>query len=226
MILCSGVLCFAIEPSTRHPFFLLGKDVGTREWKHVKNRWSGFSGAVERNETVEFAAAREFFEETLGVVSIEHVGRRTNEREYIKNIEQMLRERRYFVKIETPISFRLQDGKVLRGTKTCFVIQIAWQRKLSTYFDCRRESELNRAYPEKKFLEKKKMYWFSLKHLELMLFHGSYVYSKKNTQLRKSFTPIVMLIVEIFDDFISKSLKNIDLNKNKIGWIQHRGKIG
>ena len=63
------MLCFSVDPQWGRVYFLLGKERHIVKWEAGSDRWSYFGGRpLSRQESVEHTAAREFHEETLGVV--------------------------------------------------------------------------------------------------------------------------------------------------------------
>ena len=66
----AGVCCFSRRPSDGAPVVLIGREKMTVGWRQGSNRWSGFSGKLESSESVAQGAAREFVEESLGVVPL------------------------------------------------------------------------------------------------------------------------------------------------------------
>jgi len=68
-VAAAGVLCFS-ERTDGKIVVLLGREKETVGWRQGSNKWSGFSGRVERGEDVQDGAAREFVEESLSVVPL------------------------------------------------------------------------------------------------------------------------------------------------------------
>lgn len=65
----ASILCFSIEPHTCGVYFLLGKEKYNPLWPSSSKKWSDFGGTVHASDRcVEDTAAREFVEETMGVV--------------------------------------------------------------------------------------------------------------------------------------------------------------
>jgi hypothetical protein len=62
-----GVLPTSLDPETKEPLFLLGRERWSSLWRGSLN-WSGFEGSRRKAETNLEASLREFTEETLGVV--------------------------------------------------------------------------------------------------------------------------------------------------------------
>lgn len=67
----AGIIPFAVAPTNaREIYLLLGQEEEVPNWQHGSNKWCGFSGrSIDRdNGFPARAAAREFVEETMGVV--------------------------------------------------------------------------------------------------------------------------------------------------------------
>jgi hypothetical protein len=64
----ASILCFSVDPVFQRPYFLLGKEKQVLSWGDGSERWGDFGGGIKVGESPEDAAAREFVEETLGVV--------------------------------------------------------------------------------------------------------------------------------------------------------------
>jgi hypothetical protein len=63
----AGVLCYSIPPDSEEIFFLLGRESGEGK-NFVRKCWCDFGGRMEDGESEEDTAAREFFEESMGLV--------------------------------------------------------------------------------------------------------------------------------------------------------------
>lgn len=66
-IKAAGVLPYS-KDATGKTWFLLGRERPNENWGIDSSSWSEFGGSMDKNETPEEGAAREFFEETMGVV--------------------------------------------------------------------------------------------------------------------------------------------------------------
>jgi 8-oxo-dGTP pyrophosphatase MutT (NUDIX family) len=65
----ASLLCFAVDPTFRCTYFLLGKERHNYRWPAGSSKWSDFGGSVSGDgDSAESTAAREFMEETLAVV--------------------------------------------------------------------------------------------------------------------------------------------------------------
>ena len=64
----AGILPYAIV--RKSVYILLGKERFCSGWRYGSNKWSYFSGKAETDENEIITAAREFVEETMGIVSI------------------------------------------------------------------------------------------------------------------------------------------------------------
>lgn len=66
-IKAAGVLPYS-KDAKGNTYFLLGRERPNENWGIDSSSWSEFGGSMNKNETPEEGAAREFFEETMGVV--------------------------------------------------------------------------------------------------------------------------------------------------------------
>lgn len=61
----AGVLPYSFGPTTGQLYFLLGQEQFKQDWEG-SDRWADFGGGREGNETPKEAAAREFYQESMG----------------------------------------------------------------------------------------------------------------------------------------------------------------
>jgi 8-oxo-dGTP pyrophosphatase MutT (NUDIX family) len=64
----ASILCFAVDPTFKCAYFLLGKERHNYRWPAGSSKWSDFGGGASSGASAESTAAREFMEETLAVV--------------------------------------------------------------------------------------------------------------------------------------------------------------
>lgn len=65
----AALVCYMVDPVWKKLYFLVGREKHTPGWPEGSDRWSNFGGrAVGQREDPEITAAREFFEETMGMV--------------------------------------------------------------------------------------------------------------------------------------------------------------
>jgi len=118
-IVGAGVLPIHID-AHNNITMLLGKERYILNWRSSL-KWSGFEGGRKPNETVENAAAREFFEESLGVIRIV-----PDEDPTVESIRKFLYDGHYFARILLCIV----HNEILSECRyhVTYVIQIPTQR--------------------------------------------------------------------------------------------------
>jgi len=146
-VIGASIVPFAVEPMFGHHYFLLGKERGIRGW-HDSGKWSDFGGGFMKADVdAEGCAAREFHEETLGVVacddapevhSISALARRLRNKEYAFRLDVWIRPGVVYVTfvIEIPFQPESRDSfrqrrhqyNIMRTTKDCYLekTQIQW----------------------------------------------------------------------------------------------------
>ena len=91
----ASLLCFMTDPNFSAIYFLLGKE---RYWCHQKRLWCDFGGSVNAGDRdAEDTAAREFYEETLAIVSFFNGD--SLPRPHWTDIADSLRQGHYILKI-------------------------------------------------------------------------------------------------------------------------------
>lgn len=120
----AGIIPFMRSPFYANQYyFLLGKEESTNYWHNCSGTWSDFGGRYDRDADVdvEATAAREFFEESMGVVADEHFlaatdkdtgGTETKKDDRIRRLAQDLRDKKYYKQIA--VTQQLQDDTFLR----------------------------------------------------------------------------------------------------------------
>jgi hypothetical protein len=94
------ILCYSIEPTSNTLYILLGREQHIKNWDEGSLKWSGFGGLINTNESIEHGTAREFVEETLGVVNISDQSKNSpnscvNNYESISDVTKMLIDMKY-----------------------------------------------------------------------------------------------------------------------------------
>ncbi len=117
---CS-VVPFSVDPVYNGIYFLLGKE-RPGNWRG-SNTWSDFGGKKQCDESSEVCAAREFHEETLGIVKLYDNERVPRDSEEI--LADMLGDERYCMRLEY---------KNERNVYRTFVKQIPWQPECTLAF--------------------------------------------------------------------------------------------
>ena len=119
----AGVIPVASHPETGEPHLLLGRERWLASWKG-SCRWSGFEGSRKDGEDIDATAAREFAEESLGVVmDAEATARRIRARDFwVRIVLRVHHERRpaerYHSTYLVPVSWdaetprRFQDARL------------------------------------------------------------------------------------------------------------------
>jgi 8-oxo-dGTP pyrophosphatase MutT (NUDIX family) len=188
-----SILCFSIEPKTKSIYFLLGQEKYNKSWPQGSMKWSGFGGIVKQNESIERGAAREFVEETLGVIP---------NMDNVDTIETMLINHQYWRKF----IYERNTGFIA----TCFVKEIEWDPTIPTYFkkrshhlnnlrslptfyvfndlpqDCKNHpaikitqiNNIPKIIVHKDYLEKKQLKWWSIYQLLYEIEHEKYKFRK------------------------------------------------
>jgi len=151
----AGILCYAISTPSNELFFLLGKeriilkefntpptdvDVQQSEPKlkiaFSSNRWSDLGGGLQDDDSsIEYAAAREFFEESLGVVQLSP----GIFNDSISSLENMLKKGEYTRKIILCVNFGASEDSVNQKERSkrhyiVFLKQIPWDPSIPVRF--------------------------------------------------------------------------------------------
>ena len=124
----AGIICFSIEPVTQSIFVLLGKEnafINGVTW----GKWADLGGGHEPGETLEHTAAREFTEESLGVVQM-HAQKHWSIGNYQNNVEKMLDNNEFAFKIN--VAVQRQDQTEI---KTYFCKKVKWQPRIKEKFE-------------------------------------------------------------------------------------------
>ena len=191
----AGVICFSIEPKTKSIYVLLGKETcfeGEKITDSKNGKWCDFGGRLKSIETNELGAAREFTEESLGVISFTNL-QPCGDNSYKDFITDMLEKRQYCLKLKL---------KTESNRRIYFLKQIEWQPGVEQKFQRLRYNIINRintnhpAFDEgnlnKDYLEKYCIKWWSIDRLtEVIRKRGMY----KNEACRKSFRPVLSILV-------------------------------
>lgn len=189
MLAGSAVLVFAMDTQWGVPYFLLGREQCVRGWKG-SGKWSDFGGSVGKKESAECCAAREFQEETMGVVRwkfSERVPRQSS-----SNVAVSLAAKEYLFRLNITCT----QGRVY----TCFVKQIPWQPSVARRFRRTRRAVVERTAVDhpattstlrkrRAYLEKTDLKWWSIYQLRRAvksgrLLSGDYSPEKLGTNFR------------------------------------------
>jgi 8-oxo-dGTP pyrophosphatase MutT (NUDIX family) len=167
---CCGVLCYAIDPATRHAYFLLGKET-------YDGLWSDFSGSPKSDESFEDAACREFMEESMGLILPETTLR-----------EDLLGAARKFTLV------------LRHENRLTYVKQIPFRPELPQLFSDFRQDILAVATELSKcaeYLEKSEIAWFSINKLWTLIRHDRIAHVS-SLRLRKHFVNTLANILDFF----------------------------
>lgn len=216
MITCAsvGVVCFSIEPKSQKLFLLLGKETKFEDLTSSKGVWCAFSGGPEHAETPEQTAAREFAEESLCCINVQHAAVR--QAKVRKCTQKLLENRQFFLRVQV----RMPSLYIHSQREVCriyFVKQVPWQSNAQQRFahtrrqfikllktpyvgNCpfalRRHPAItvncNQVFINQHYLEKKAIKWWSIDKLRSAVHRrGRY----QNQRFRKSFLPVLKIIL-------------------------------
>lgn len=127
----AGILPISIDGENRVRV-LLGKERYVNHWRGSL-RWSGFEGGRKCGESVEETAAREFVEESMGVVSLD--GRPAT----IENVSDAMRKKQYFARIVLCMT----TDSVEKRYHVTYLVQIEYLKDVSSLFLKRRAAALD-----------------------------------------------------------------------------------
>lgn len=198
----AGVVCFSIEPVTNSIYVLLGKESrfeGDRVTDSKTGKWCDFGGRLKNTELTEEGAAREFTEESLGVVKLEAKPDNPTNSSYVDTVVTMFKNKQYYAKLKI-------ESK--HNQRVYFLKQIEWQPNIENSFQNLRHTILNKETtetnkqnhpafgPDSKlnmdYLEKICIRWWSIDRLtEVIRKRGCY----KHEGFRKSFLPALSIIL-------------------------------
>jgi len=137
-VISAGLLCFAHVPHFGTTYFLCGKDRPRDDPKfQCANKWSDFGGMLDEGETPEACAAREFVEETAGMVrffSTDLPADYTNPFLSAQVVEQALLAGRYTCKIECVVERDDDDPTDEIFIRVCYVKHVPWQPEIVQEF--------------------------------------------------------------------------------------------
>jgi hypothetical protein len=210
-VITGGIMCFSVEPITQNIYILLGRETCFEKMDSPHGTWCDFGGKINENESAISGAAREFSEESLCIVRMSDKYEHTYT-DYIDRIKNMLQDENYFMKI----SIILPQRNGVENARVYYIKEIPWQPDIEGKFDVvrRKLSDVHhsgvpfslRNHPSvmedqqvnRHFLEKHSISWWSIDRLsEVVRNRGKY----KNQQFRRSFLPILRLVVHKLQDF-------------------------
>lgn len=197
-VLCSGVVVYALNPSDRELYILLGKERGCKQWPKLKNKWSHFSGVPDKGDVDKFhTAAREFYEETAGVVICPGTTIYLSDEEAITKMADVLRSNSEIEIVNTVYSHKYMQ---VIGLRSCFPIKIPYDDKIPNYF----QDKLMSMELDDKYTEKKELKWIPLKEVVKYLYEKNV---KHDVKLRRGFIPTLKYFIKYVDKIKSKNLR-------------------
>lgn len=164
----ASVVIVAMDTQWGVPYILLGREQSACGYGNSR-KWTDFGGSAKPSETPARCAAREFHEETMGVV------RWTDEeavpRQSPSTVERSLDEHDFIYKLRIPVS----RGKYY----DCYVRQIPWQPNAPREFHrWRTQRNLAQTHPDavdgrlsRDYYEKTQLKWWSVFNLRSLLEH-------------------------------------------------------
>ena len=199
----ASILCFCTDPIFNRVYFLLGKERHNYRWPAGSGKWSDFGGGVAfEDRDAEQTAAREFVEETLGMVKF--CDQDTLPLTTHTDITNQLKRGNYM--------FKITQGTTLRKF-VMYVKQIPWDPECTYRFSDMR-SRLTRPREEnapalvhpaidgrtsvkKEYLEKKLLSFFSIPQLRHSVNHDGVIVSRNGyvEHCRKSFVESLEIVL-------------------------------
>lgn len=125
-LMSAGVICYCVAPGTNQVYFLLGKEQKSVQYMDNSHRWCSFEGGPKEHESPVYTAAREFVEETMGIVPILN-----NDQPFtrIEDAITMIEHQEYTYSIRTVIN-ETNDPRY----RLTFVKRIPWLPELPEKF--------------------------------------------------------------------------------------------
>ena len=188
--------------------------------------WCGFGGGPNEGEFPEATAAREFSEETMGIIALSNNrpgGDIHHDKLFENSVRHTLLAKDYFFRLNIHI-----NSKTGAGVKVFFVKQVPWQPDVCDKFKATRKSLLDiidspykstrpfhlrhhpalrqtstRIFVNPHYLEKQSINWWSVDRLtEVIQNNGRF----KHERFRRSFLPVLKLVLDILSS--KKELEN------------------
>lgn len=213
----ASLLCFSVDPQYNRVYFLLGQEKKTFRWPQGSERFSDFGGACQNSsESPEHAAAREFAEETLGMVK--YFESDTIPRTEFYDIVSSLFRKEYIFKIiigynkknyvvflkqipwDPECTYRFDACRGMLMNPNVFVGTPKWEQLLSKSRAFRQITDLlgnTHLIVNKNYVEKKKLAYFSIPQLQFAVENNG-ILAKKNgiiDRCRGSFVQIIELVL-------------------------------
>lgn len=100
MVRNASLCLFSVDPQWNHPYFWLVKNEYCKTWPEGNQKWGMFGGRVREEEDYESVAAREFWEESMGM--IQYYSMDVLPRKGFADIELSLCEKSYLFRFWIP----------------------------------------------------------------------------------------------------------------------------
>lgn len=127
------------EPRSNLPILVLASETKRTRLGRAYNEWDAFGGRVEADESVEFAAAREFDEESMGLLTLTDCSANATP----ETIAQLLTDRKFIARVD--LSYLRRHQPTPRFTLyTLFFVRANWDPDVPAKFKTLRR-ELTRA---------------------------------------------------------------------------------
>ncbi len=131
-IIGAGILPVSVDDHG-HVRLLLGKERYINHWRGSL-KWSGFEGGRKTGEQIEHTAAREFVEESIGVVSIDGCAAT------IDSVERFVNSNQYVARIVLCITHGDNAEKRYHVT---YLVQVPYDKEYTTKFTGRRRNVID-----------------------------------------------------------------------------------
>jgi len=121
------------HPHTGLPLVLLAAEAKRTRLGRCYNEWDAFGGKVEPEETVEYAAAREFIEESMGVIELDCVGGELDGVHTVDTIARCLTARQYLARVDLSY-LRRRDAVPRLTVYSVFFVRAVWDTEVPARF--------------------------------------------------------------------------------------------
>tara|TARA_Y100000310_G_scaffold143746_1_gene143048 strand:+ start:347 stop:1225 length:879 start_codon:yes stop_codon:yes gene_type:complete len=124
----AGILPYMIDPQTSEMYVVLGKECTIEGWEAGSNKWCSLAGKREYGETEFATAAREFYEESMGVIPTYNC-RFSTKMHDIEFLKHELANDEYWMRLFVQVTKNCSKGRVL------FIKKVPWTPNLPTLFE-------------------------------------------------------------------------------------------
>ena len=119
-IVGASILCMSVETRTNSLYLLLGKENSKHRWAEG-GQWCDFGGGIQKGEDAEQCAAREFVEETCGMVRFFERDNTSAARARGDDIAASLRDGNFLFRLQTTFVSSESDVMVHPGGKVPYL---------------------------------------------------------------------------------------------------------